>query len=165
MTSSVPGALIAVSGVIAPLSRPAVAVTTLKVEPGGYWPWVARLKSGEVGSWLSSSRCSGTRFGSYGGFDASTLTRPVDGSIATTAPNPTASQPGQRDPLRFGVEVGDDVVAFLVLPGELVEDRPEFRFFADQLVVVELLELGVALAHEAVPDRVPEQRPFGVAPT
>ena len=30
-----PGASIAVSGVIVPLSRPAAAVTTLKVEPGG----------------------------------------------------------------------------------------------------------------------------------
>jgi len=29
--------------VIVPLSKPAAAVTTLKVEPGGYWPWVARL--------------------------------------------------------------------------------------------------------------------------
>ena len=34
-TSSEPGASIVVSGVIAPLSRPAAAVTTLKVEPGG----------------------------------------------------------------------------------------------------------------------------------
>ncbi len=34
-TSSVPGATIVVSGVIAPLSSPAAAVTTLKVEPGG----------------------------------------------------------------------------------------------------------------------------------
>ena len=41
-----PGASIGVSGVIVPLSRPAAAVTTLKVEPGGYWPWVARSKSG-----------------------------------------------------------------------------------------------------------------------
>src|SRR6185295_655559 len=48
--------------------------------------------------------------------------------------------------------------------GELIEDRAEFRPFADQLVVVELLELGVALADEAVPDRVPEQRAFRVAP-
>ena len=63
-TSSEPGALIVVSGVIAPLSSPAAAVTTLKVEPGGYWPWVARLNSGEVGSLFSSPRCSGTRFGS-----------------------------------------------------------------------------------------------------
>ncbi len=34
-TSSVPGALIVDSGVIVPLSSPAAAVTTLKVEPGG----------------------------------------------------------------------------------------------------------------------------------
>ena len=53
---------------------------------------------------------------------------------------------GQRDPLRFGVDVGDDVVAFLGAAEQLVEDRAEFRFFADQLVVVELLELGVAVA-------------------
>ena len=63
-TSIVPGASIVVSGVIVPLSSPAAAVTTLKVEPGGYWPWVARSSSGEVGSWFSSERCSGTRLGS-----------------------------------------------------------------------------------------------------
>ena len=31
------------SGVYLPLSMAAVAVTTLNVDPGGYWPWVARL--------------------------------------------------------------------------------------------------------------------------
>ena len=36
-----------VSGVYLPLSNAAVAVTTLKVEPGAYSPWVARLSSGE----------------------------------------------------------------------------------------------------------------------
>jgi hypothetical protein len=82
--------LIGVSGVIVPLSRPAAAVTTLKVEPGGYWPCVTRLSRGVVGSVFSCERCSGTRFGSYGGLEANTLTRPVFGSIATTAPKPTA---------------------------------------------------------------------------
>ena len=37
-------------GVYLPLSIAAVAVTTLKVEPGGYWPCVARL------SWHASEQ-------------------------------------------------------------------------------------------------------------
>jgi hypothetical protein len=70
----------------------------------------------------------------------------------------------QRRPLRFGVDVGDDVVALLLVAGEFVDQRGEFGFFADQFVVVELLELAVAIAHEAVADRVSEERALRVAP-
>ena len=48
-------------------------------------------------------------------------------------------------------------------PRQLVEDRAEFGFVADQLVVVELLELGVAVLDEAVADRVAEEAAFGIA--
>jgi len=34
------------SGWITPSSNPAMVMMILKVEPGGYWPWVARLFSG-----------------------------------------------------------------------------------------------------------------------
>ena len=45
-----------------------------------------------------------------------------------------------------------------LLAGQLVEDRAEFGFFADQFFVVELLELGLAVSDEAVADRVAEER-------
>ena len=48
--STVAGELIVSSGLIAPESSAAVAVTSLKVEPGGYWPWVTRFSIGEPGS-------------------------------------------------------------------------------------------------------------------
>ncbi len=70
---------------------------------------------------------------------------------------------GEGDPLRGRVDAGDDVVALLLAAAQLVEDRDELGVVADQLVVVVLLELGVALLHEAVADRVPEQLPLGVA--
>ncbi len=69
----------------------------------------------------------------------------------------------QRHPLRGRVEVGDDVVALLIAAAQLVEDRAELRAVADQLVVVGLLELAVALADEAVADRVPVERPLRIA--
>ena len=50
-----------------------------------------------------------------------------------------------------------------LLAAQLVEDRAEFGFVADQLVVVELLELGVALPDEAVADRVAVERALRVA--
>ena len=76
-----------VSGVIFPLSSAAVAVTTLKVEPGGYSSCVVRLRSGWFRrSLFSWPICDGIRFGSYSGIDTITRTLPVDGSIATTAP-------------------------------------------------------------------------------
>ncbi len=31
-----------------PLFTAAVAVTSLKVEPGAYWPWIARFENGSV---------------------------------------------------------------------------------------------------------------------
>ena len=49
-----------VEPVIRPCWSAAVAVTSLKVEPGAYWPWVARLISGLLSlplpvSWSYSS--------------------------------------------------------------------------------------------------------------
>ena len=44
-----------VLGVMAPDSKPAIAVTSLKVEPGGYWPLIALLLSGVRG--LLSRSC------------------------------------------------------------------------------------------------------------
>ena len=51
---------ITVSGVTLPLSSAAAAVTTLKVEPGGYSSWVVRLSS--PGRTLAKS--TGTALGS-----------------------------------------------------------------------------------------------------
>jgi hypothetical protein len=39
-----------VLAVIMPRSRAAVAVISLNVEPGAYWPWMARLMSGLLAS-------------------------------------------------------------------------------------------------------------------
>src|SRR3954464_7626945 len=55
------------SGENFPESIPATAVTTLNVEPGGYWPWVVRLSSGASGSWLRRPKISGTALGLYCG--------------------------------------------------------------------------------------------------
>ena len=41
-----PVSLTVVVGATMPLPRPANAVTSLNVEPGAYWPWMARLVSG-----------------------------------------------------------------------------------------------------------------------
>ena len=46
-TWNVPVSFIVVAGVIAPVRRPASAVTSLNVEPGAYWPCSARLLSGK----------------------------------------------------------------------------------------------------------------------
>jgi hypothetical protein len=43
-----------VSGVIAPSSSPAAAITILNVLPGAYWPWITRFMSGVSGSVVSS---------------------------------------------------------------------------------------------------------------
>ena len=69
-----------------PESIAAIAVTTLNVDPGGYWPWVVRLSSGASGSWFSRLKMSGIRLGSYCGTLAITFTAPELGSNATTAP-------------------------------------------------------------------------------
>src|SRR5919202_1742431 len=76
-------------GVYLPESIAAIAVTTLKVEPGGYPDCVTRSKSGAfLLSRLSARnvRALRTSFGSKPGVLAKTLTAPVRGSSATTAP-------------------------------------------------------------------------------
>src|SRR3954453_7929790 len=55
------------SGENLPESIPATAVTTLNVDPGGYWPWVVRLSSGASGSWFRRPKMSGTSLGLYCG--------------------------------------------------------------------------------------------------
>ena len=125
-TSSVPGASIVVSGVIVPLSSPAAAVTTLKVEPGGYWPWVARSSSGDFDFVVVQLR-------EFVG-DPVGVVRRVGGQH----PHPAAARLDrdhgaeagrfevvERHPLRLRVDVGDDVVALLLLAPQLVEDRAE----------------------------------------
>src|SRR3954451_1073584 len=74
--------LIRESGVYLPVSRPAVAVTTLNVDPGGYRACVERLKRPEPCS-LPRFCAATTPFGSYDGTLAMTSTLPVDGSKAT----------------------------------------------------------------------------------
>ena len=82
-----PPPLIVVVGVNLPLSSAAVAVTTLKVDPGAYRPWVTRLSSGEPAPGDDSRlMLRATVFGLYVGVDAMASTWPVCGSSATTAP-------------------------------------------------------------------------------
>ncbi len=76
-----------------PESRAAAAVSTLKVEPGGYVLRTARLSMGLSGSRFSvaQDRATAERFpdrtdGSYDGADTRARIRPVAGSTAATAP-------------------------------------------------------------------------------
>src|SRR4051794_28078070 len=55
--------LICEAGVYLPESRPAAAVATLNVEPGGYCPCVARLNRGEFAWRLSWPYFAGMSFG------------------------------------------------------------------------------------------------------
>ena len=41
-------------GVISPYSSPAVAVTSLNVDPGAYCPWMARSSNGSLGLLISA---------------------------------------------------------------------------------------------------------------
>src|SRR3954454_1201954 len=75
-------------GVYLPESIAAEAVTTLKVDPGGYFPCVARLS---VDAAAPMPPLDVTRFGLNPGSLAITRTRPVEGSIATTDPRRPAS--------------------------------------------------------------------------
>src|SRR4029078_62891 len=79
--------LIRVLGVNLPLSSAAVAVTTLNVEPGAYRPCVPRLSRGApLLGLFSLATCRATVLGLWPGVEAIASTRPVLGSIATTAP-------------------------------------------------------------------------------
>src|SRR5450759_775366 len=80
-----------VLGVMTFSSRPATAMTILKVDPGGYWPFKARFSRGWVlsllifcHSWVVSprSKASWEKVGE----DARARTRPVLGSRATMPP-------------------------------------------------------------------------------
>ena len=76
-----------------PISRPAAAVTSLNTDPGTYRPWVARSSSGASASPSSvrqivpaRGRVGSAAAGRTSGVLTSARTRPVDGSMATTAP-------------------------------------------------------------------------------
>lgn len=76
-----------------PASSAAAAVTTLKVEPGGYVCRTARFSIGLSASPLSRAQDRPTvasfpesAAGLYDGVDTSARIRPLDGSIAATAP-------------------------------------------------------------------------------
>ena len=87
-----------VSGVIFPLSSAAVAVTTLKVEPGGYSSCVARLSSGWFGGRCSAGR-SATGSGS-GRTPGSTPSRaPCRWTARSPRPRP-CGPPGRSPPPR-----------------------------------------------------------------
>src|SRR3954447_12791675 len=75
-----------------PRPRAAVAVASLNVEPGAYWPAMARLFSGDrlAGSWRAAklawemppTNCDG----SYVGYEAIASTEPLRGSRTTSDP-------------------------------------------------------------------------------
>src|ERR671923_1509229 len=60
---------ITVVGVTLPLSSAAVAVTALKVEPGGYSSCVVRFRSGWVGAGSILRDADGTPVAAYSGID------------------------------------------------------------------------------------------------
>ena len=86
-----PGAGITDDWVILPLSSRAMAINGLKVEPGGYRPWVTRLMSGLCqfsfnAFQFSLSMPSMKRLGLKDGLDTKASTPPVCGLMATMAP-------------------------------------------------------------------------------
>jgi hypothetical protein len=70
----------------------AAAVTTLKVEPGGYWAWITRSIRGWAGLFWNCAAYwalvmpSANWVGSYVGDDAMAMIWPLLGSITTTPP-------------------------------------------------------------------------------
>ena len=81
-----------VAGVTVLDSNAAATITTLKVEPGGYCPWVARLLSGRPSSCTISTHCFAVNslestLGSKPGRLAMARISPVRGSNATMAPD------------------------------------------------------------------------------
>ena len=78
-------------GLITPSSKPISAAKGLKVDPGGYWPLMARLYNGLLTSSNSLERllCFNgpvRSLGSKPGPDAIAIIPPVLGSSATIAP-------------------------------------------------------------------------------
>src|SRR5579859_1048216 len=73
------------------VSRAAVAVTVLKVDPGTYRAWSARLYRGCLGSDCRLASWSSEAFGSKNGREAIASTAPERGSRATMAPSDVPS--------------------------------------------------------------------------
>ena len=80
-----PASIRSCCGVNPALSAP-VAVTILNVDPGAYRPWVARFRSGAPVRVLRWGKFCSTLVGLKLGEEYMVTTRPVLGSIATTAP-------------------------------------------------------------------------------
>ena len=62
-----------------------------------------------------------------------------------------------RDALRRGIEVRDDVVADALLAAQLVDDRRQLAALAGQRVVVLALEAGARDAQEVVAEDLREE--------
>src|SRR3990170_3217217 len=85
-----------VFGVITPVSKPAMPRKGFRVDPGGYWPLIARLNKGCMGerarlSYVSESRPVTNRLGSKLGMVAKARISPDWGDRATRAPRLSAS--------------------------------------------------------------------------
>ena len=128
-----------VSGVTLPLSSAADAVTTLKVEPGGYSSWVVRFSSGLFGSRveLPKSRRDQVRV-VLGDRDHHAH---LAGLRLERHHRALAAGEARHGGLRARhVEVRDDVVALAVAALEAGQDRGELVLLADQVVVAVELE-------------------------
>ncbi len=110
-----------------PLSIAAAAVTSLKVDPGASVIWIARLRSGWVGSALSSSYLSvaavksweASWLGSKVGSETIARILPVAGSRATTAPctsGPSACSPSNAAVWAAGSRVSETLPPSVLLP-------------------------------------------------
>ena len=149
------------SFVYLPLSIAATAVTTLKVEPGGYCASVVRF-SAEPSDSSCVSRASRSLFGSNDGVDA--MTRIAAGLRLDRDDRAAAAvERRQRGALAAGVERRAQLVAALLLAGELVEHRLDAALLAGELVVARLLEAEAADGEERVAHRVREQRALRIA--
>ena len=143
------------SFVYLPLSIAATAVTTLNVEPGGYWPERGAVQRARRRQRLRVAR-SRRSFGSNDGVDAMTLTRPV--AARARRPRPAArSAPTARRAGRPGRASCAPRGRAAPCPASWSRTVVHAARLAGQLVVARLLEAEAPDGEERVADGVREQ--------
>ena len=125
-------------GVYLPLLIAAVVVTTLNVEPGGYWPWVARL------SWQAIWTHAGVGVGLLSLYDGLEYIARIGARprIQRDDRAGAAGEPLLGDLLGLGVERRVDVVADGLVAAERPEDGVQAGLRGRQVLVAGDLQPG-----------------------